>query len=154
KTEEEDVRNLSQCTFREHNTGPQYAQYRWNVKKEIAGSVFLSAGCHAVDALRHFVRQEVVEVMAYSNQLNKEYEYPTNVVGIVKLGAGRLERCPPPSLSNVPMLSISIFWARRARSGTTTSMPRSSLPVRPTGSRFRPSAPTAGMSNTILSTGR
>ena len=29
-----------------HNIGPQYAQYRWNVKKEIAGSVWLSAGCH------------------------------------------------------------------------------------------------------------
>lgn len=73
-----------------HNIGPQYAQYAWNVKKEIAGSVWLSAGCHAVDALRHFVRQEVVEVTAYANQLNKEYEYPTNVVGIVKFDGGAI----------------------------------------------------------------
>ena len=35
-----------------HNIGPWYRQYRWNVKKEIAGSAFLSAGCHAVDAMR------------------------------------------------------------------------------------------------------
>ena len=35
-----------------HNIGPQYAQYRWNVKREIAGSALLSAGCHAVDAMR------------------------------------------------------------------------------------------------------
>lgn len=73
-----------------HNIGPQYAQYRWNVKKEIAGSTFLSAGCHAVDALRHFVREEVVEVMAYSNKRNPDYEYDTNVVGIVKFANGAI----------------------------------------------------------------
>lgn len=71
-----------------HNIGPQYKQYAWNVKKEIAGSVFLSAGCHAVDALRHFVGQEVVEVMAYGNKRNPDYEYDTNVVGIVKFADG------------------------------------------------------------------
>ena len=73
-----------------HNIGPQYAQYAWNVKKEVAGSVFLSAGCHAVDALRFFARDEVVEVMAYANQRNREYEYPTNVVGIVKFAGGAI----------------------------------------------------------------
>ena len=67
-----------------HNIGPQYAQYRWNTSKEIAGSVFLSAGCHAVDAMRGFVQDEITEVTAYANQINMEYEYPTNVVGIVK----------------------------------------------------------------------
>lgn len=71
-----------------HHIGPQYAQYRWNVKREIAGSAFLSAGCHAVDALRHFVRDEVVEVAAYSNRRNLEYEYDTNVVGIVRFAGG------------------------------------------------------------------
>jgi predicted dehydrogenase len=85
-----------------HNIGPQYAQYRWNVKKEVAGSVFLSAGCHAVDALRHFVRDEVTEVTAYANKQNSEYEYDTNVVGIVKFAKGAIgkvsasfdARCP------------------------------------------------------------
>lgn len=73
-----------------HHIGPQYGQYTWNIKKDIAGSVFLSAGCHAVDALRHFVRDEIVEVMAYSNQRNPAYEYPTNVVGIVKFAGGAI----------------------------------------------------------------
>lgn len=73
-----------------HNIGPQYAQYAWNVKKEIAGSVFLSAGCHAVDALRHFAQDEVVEVTAYGNKRNPEYEYDTNVVGIVKFAKGAI----------------------------------------------------------------
>ena len=73
-----------------HNIGPQYAQYRWNVKKEIAGSVWLSAGCHAVDALRHFMRDEVLEVTAYANKRNPEYEYDTNAVGIVKFAGGAI----------------------------------------------------------------
>ncbi len=73
-----------------HNIGPQYGQYRWNVKKEVAGSVMLSAGCHAVDALRHFVRDDVTEVTAYSNKLNPEYEYDTNMVGILKFAGGAI----------------------------------------------------------------
>ena len=73
-----------------HNIGPQYLQYRWNVKKEIAGNAFLSAGCHAVDALRHFVGDEVSQVTAYSNRINQDYEYDTNVVGIVKFKDGAI----------------------------------------------------------------
>lgn len=71
-----------------HNIGPQYAQYRWNVKKEIAGSVWLSAGCHAVDAMRAFMQEEIVEVTAYGNRRNPAYEYDTTVVGIVKFAGG------------------------------------------------------------------
>lgn len=73
-----------------HHIGPQYGQFMWNVKKEIAGSVLLSAGCHAVDALRHFARDEVAEVTAYSNKRNPAYEYDTNIVGIVKFAGGAL----------------------------------------------------------------
>lgn len=73
-----------------HNIGPQYLQYRWNVKKEIAGSAWLSAGCHGVDAMRWFVGSEITEVTAYSNKLNQEYEYDTNAVGIVKFESGAI----------------------------------------------------------------
>jgi len=73
-----------------HNIGPQYAQYRWNVKHDVAGSALLSAGCHAVDALRWFVQDEVAEVSAYSNRVNTEYEYNTNMVGILKFRNGTI----------------------------------------------------------------
>jgi predicted dehydrogenase len=73
-----------------HNIGPQYLQYSWNVKKGIAGSVLLSAGCHAVDAIRYFVQDEVEEVCAYSNKRNPEYEYDTNLVGIMKFAGGAI----------------------------------------------------------------
>lgn len=71
-----------------HNIGPQYPQYAWNVRRDIAGSSFLSAGCHAVDALRYFMEDEVEEVSAYATQSNPEYEYPTTVVGVVKFRGG------------------------------------------------------------------
>lgn len=73
-----------------HNIGPWYGQYVWNIKKEVAGSAFLSAGCHAVDAMRWFVQDAVVEVHAYSNKRNPDYEYDTNVVGIVKFAGGAI----------------------------------------------------------------
>jgi predicted dehydrogenase len=43
-----------------------------------------------VDALRHFVNDDVTEVMAYSNKRNPEYEYDTNIVGIVKFAGGAI----------------------------------------------------------------
>jgi UDP-N-acetyl-2-amino-2-deoxyglucuronate dehydrogenase len=73
-----------------HNIGPQYAQYRWNVRQAIAGSALLSAGCHAVDALRWFVQDEVEEVSAYSNKCSLGYEYDTNLVGILKFKGGAI----------------------------------------------------------------
>lgn len=73
-----------------HHIGPQYGQYMWNVKKEIAGSVWLSAGCHAVDSMRWFVGQEIVEVTAYANKRNPAYEYDTNAVGVVKFANGAI----------------------------------------------------------------
>lgn len=73
-----------------HEIGPQYAQYRWNIKKSVAGSTFLSAGCHAVDAIRWFTDDEPDEVTAYANQINPDYEYPTNCVGIIKFKQGAI----------------------------------------------------------------
>jgi len=50
-----------------HGIGPWYAQYEWNIKKEMGGSSLLTAGCHAVDALRWFVGRRAVEVSACAN---------------------------------------------------------------------------------------
>lgn len=73
-----------------HNIGPWYGQYHWNIRKDIAGSSTLSAGCHAVDAMRYFVQDEVEEVSAYSNKRNPEYEYDTNIVAAVKFRGGAI----------------------------------------------------------------
>ena len=73
-----------------HNIGPQYGQYRWNVKKDVAGSSWLSAGCHAVDAMRYFVGSEITEVTAYSNKINQDYEYDTNAIAALKFESGAI----------------------------------------------------------------
>ena len=77
-----------------HGVGPWYGQYRWNVKKRAGGSSLLSAGCHAMDALRGCMEGEVVEVSSYATQSKhkyfKKYEYPTTTVTIMKFKDGRV----------------------------------------------------------------
>ena len=83
-----------------HGIGPWYKQYDWNVKKKMGGSSMLSAGCHALDGLRWFMMDEVVEVSSYSTRGNgkdfKKFEYdPTSVV-ILKFkkgGVGKVVSC-------------------------------------------------------------
>jgi predicted dehydrogenase len=96
-----------------HGIGPWYAQYAWNVKREIGGGSLLTAGCHAVDGLRWFARRRPVEVFAYSNtsagnQLG--YEYDPNSVTLVKFEDGMMGKvassieCVMPYVFNVLLL--------------------------------------------------
>ncbi|MCW5977467.1 MAG: Gfo/Idh/MocA family oxidoreductase [Bryobacteraceae bacterium] len=74
-----------------HGVGPQYRLWPWMIKKEYGGSSLLAGGCHAVDAMRWFVRDEAVEVSAYSNTTAAnayQYEYDPNVVAIVRFAGG------------------------------------------------------------------
>ena len=76
-----------------HGIGPRYAQYEWNIKKEMAGSDLLTAGCHAVDGLRWFVGARPVEVFAYANTSRNNplnYEYQPNSLTMVKFADGTM----------------------------------------------------------------
>lgn len=76
-----------------HGVGPQYRLWSWMVKKEYGGSALLAGGCHAVDALRWFVRDDAVEVSCYSNKtpVNEyQYEYDPNSVAIVRFAGGAI----------------------------------------------------------------
>lgn len=77
-----------------HGIGPWYGQFRWNVKKDAAGSSLLSAGCHALDALMLFMGHEVETVSSFATSSeNKDlapYEYPTTSVSIIKFKDGRI----------------------------------------------------------------
>ncbi len=80
----------------QHGIGPWYGQYAWNRLKAEGGSSLLSAGIHAVDALRWFTGKEPVEVSAYStNSLNEDYypggyEYDPTIVAIMKFADGSI----------------------------------------------------------------
>ncbi len=75
-----------------HGIGPWYGQYRWNTKKDMAGSSLLSAGCHAMDALLLCMGDDFDSVSSYATySANKDfakYEYPTSSVSIVKFKNG------------------------------------------------------------------
>lgn len=65
--------------------------YPWVSRREFGGSALLTAGCHAVDALRWFVQKEAVEVFCYANWSKGNplgYEYEPNTTLLAKFADG------------------------------------------------------------------
>lgn len=78
-----------------HGMQKWYPQYPWAVGKEQGGSSLLSAGCHAVDALRWFagVENEVTEVSAYAVEHkgdNPDWGFDPTTVLICKFADGAI----------------------------------------------------------------
>ena len=73
-----------------HGLGPSH--HAWNVhsRKKTGGSAMLLGGCHAVDALRWLVGDEVAEVTAVSNNRKGLFEYDANVVAVMKFRGGTI----------------------------------------------------------------
>jgi predicted dehydrogenase len=71
-----------------HGIGTWYTGWEWAHTKNTGGSAMLLAGCHAVDAIRWFVGDEVAEVSAFSNNKSGLYEYDANVVAVLKFRSG------------------------------------------------------------------
>jgi predicted dehydrogenase len=80
-----------------HGIGPWYGQFRWNIRRNQGGSALLSAGCHALDALRLCMGSEVVEVTSYAtrsgSKLFRAYEYPSTSVTLLKFKNGSVGKC-------------------------------------------------------------
>jgi predicted dehydrogenase len=75
-----------------HST-PRAVPGHWMTTKEVAGSVFLMGGCHAVDAARWLVGADIVEVCAFSDNKGKEwYEYPHTVSAAIKFANNAVGR--------------------------------------------------------------
>ena len=74
--------------------GPEWPQYRWLTKKDMAGNSLLVAGCHALDTLLHFMGTEIQSASCYAtHSMNKDFlrfEYPTTSVTILKFRDGRV----------------------------------------------------------------
>lgn len=76
-----------------HGITKKLALYPWVRRREFGGSALLTAGCHAVDALRWFMRQDAVEVFSYANTSPGnplDYEYEPNSVTLVKFAGGAM----------------------------------------------------------------
>ena len=119
-----------------HGIGPWYGQYHWNVKKEIGGSSLLSAGCHAVDALRWFMGGDIVEVFQYATAGKGEdfaaYEYDPTTVTMLKFADGRIGKvascieCIQPYVFNINLIGTegtirnNQIFSKRSFPGQTT----------------------------------
>ena len=67
--------------------------YPWLRRREFGATAILSAGCHAVDALRWFTCREAVEVFSYANTSAGnplDYEYEPNSVALIKFADGTM----------------------------------------------------------------
>ena len=93
-----------------HWIGPHYGQYTWSRTKEAGGSSLLSAGCHAVDALRWF-GGDIVEVFGYTapHFEGSDYEFEPNMVALLRFANGAtgkvssLLECTTPYIFNVKL---------------------------------------------------
>jgi predicted dehydrogenase len=94
-----------------HWIGPHYPQYPWAKTKAAGGDSLLSAGCHAVDALRWF-GGEIKEVTGYSAAgfTGSDYEFDPNIVAILKFENGAIGKvasmleCKTPYVFNINIL--------------------------------------------------
>jgi predicted dehydrogenase len=119
-----------------HGIGPWYPQHHWNVKKEVGASSLLSAGCHAMDALRWFMPGDIAEVTQYATFGEGpdfvEYEYNPTSVTILKYADGRVGKvascieCIQPYVFNINLVGTegtiknNQFYSRKSYPGQTT----------------------------------
>jgi UDP-N-acetyl-2-amino-2-deoxyglucuronate dehydrogenase len=73
-----------------HGLGSHWTGHAWAKTRQGGGSTMLLGGCHAVDALRWFSGRKVVEVSAFANDLHGNWEFPANVVAILKFDDGTI----------------------------------------------------------------
>ena len=67
-------------------------EQKWHAVRDISGTALLTAGCHAIDALRWFARSEAEEVSAYHVKTENPIEYPGTICVNVKFEDGKIGR--------------------------------------------------------------
>jgi predicted dehydrogenase len=98
-----------------HGMKKWYPQYPWSVTKSQGGSSLLSAGCHAVDALRWFAGNDnrITEVSAYNvphKGDNPDWEYDPTTLMICRFENGAIGKtasildCKMPYQFNIDVI--------------------------------------------------
>ena len=115
-----------------HGLGDSWSGWEWGHTVKCGGSTMLLGGCHAVDAIRWFAGEEVVEVCAFSNNKRQRYEYDANVAAILKFESGAIGKtttlfdCEMPYTFNIDLagtegtLRDNRVWSRRLYPGQTS----------------------------------
>lgn len=74
-----------------HGITKDYRLYPWLRQRAFGGTALLTAGCHAVDAVRWFLGKEALEVFCYANASRGnplDYEYEPNSVVLIQFEDG------------------------------------------------------------------
>ncbi|HEX2033053.1 MAG TPA: Gfo/Idh/MocA family oxidoreductase [Chloroflexota bacterium] len=82
--------HYAECDYFSGNWEQWYAGYDWVKTKEKGGSALPAAGCHAVDAIRQFVRSEAVEVFAYSGNFTKVMDWDATILTVIRFQNGAI----------------------------------------------------------------
>jgi predicted dehydrogenase len=65
---------------------------KWYASREQSGTAILTGGCHAIDALRWFARNEAEQVSAYQVKTENPVEYPGTISVNVRFKDGKIGR--------------------------------------------------------------
>jgi predicted dehydrogenase len=123
-----------------HGISPTwYRGWEWAHTKKTGGSTMLLGGCHAIDALRWFAGEEVVEVTAYANNHKGHFEYDANVVAILRFQSGAIGKTSAlfdaemPYSFNIDLVGTdgtlrdNRIWAKKLLPGQTGWTPMTTI---------------------------
>ena len=98
---------------------------KWYGSLEKSGTALLTAGCHAVDALRWFSRSRVEEVSAYQVRTTNPAEYPGTISINVKFEDGKIGRSYTTFDAKMPYrFNIGIYGTEGALRNNELFAPR------------------------------
>ncbi|MBX6772846.1 MAG: Gfo/Idh/MocA family oxidoreductase [Chloroflexi bacterium] len=80
----------AECDYFSGNWEKWYVGYEWVKTKEKGGSALPAAGCHAVDAIRQFVRSEAAEVFAYAGNFTGVMEWDPTIITLIRFENGSI----------------------------------------------------------------
>jgi len=97
---------------------------KWYGSREKSGTALLTAGCHAIDALRWFARSKVEEVFAYQVKTENPAEYPGTISINVKFKDGKIGRSTTTFDAKMPYrLNIGIYGTEGTLRNDFTKIP-------------------------------
>jgi predicted dehydrogenase len=80
----------AECDYFSGNQEKWYPGYYWVKTREKGGSALAAAGCHAVDAIRQFVRADAVEVFAYAGNFTGIMEWDPTILTTIRFANGAI----------------------------------------------------------------
>jgi predicted dehydrogenase len=114
-----------------HGLAEWWPGFPWGRTWASGRSAMLTGGCHAVDAIRYLTGEDIVEVSAFANNVRGKFEYPTNVVAVLRLTSGAIGKtsclfdCEMPYQFNIDLAGTEgtirdhRIWSTRLFPGQT-----------------------------------